>query len=597
MCGIYGFTLNLPNQEERLNQMGQQLFHRGPDGSGSYFDERIALGMRRLSILDITNGNQPFFSPDKNIVVFCNGEIYNYQSLKNELRHKGYTFKTTNDVEVIPSLYQEYGLEFVEKLNGMYAIVLYDKTANQLILVRDRLGIKPLYYTIFQNEIIFASELKPILDFEQIPQEVNYEALSTYLDINYIPRPLTPFKNIYKLESGAIAIWKNHELTIQKHWDIAVNNQEKSEKQFFNEFEELLAESAKMQLVSDVPIGAFLSGGIDSSLVTALSASQTDKPFSVFHMQWKNVEGKIDESIYAKQVAEQYQTKQFFSVVEDIDYPKLLPFLIYHLEEPFGDAAYIPTYFLSKIARKDVTVMLSGAGGDELFGGYHHHKSHSIVKSIGGKILLNKAPAFSYFDIWKTMFEPRWKKTFDWYTPNFFKERFEEKFNQNKHSDRLNAIMLNDIEYYLQDDILFLTDKMTMATSIEARVPLLDHRLVELSVQMPSQFKVKAGEKKYLLKKIAEKYMPREVIYRQKEGFGFPVWKIINEYKEFYFNVLLRDGFLVKNGLINPKQLNKLFLKPQIQPAESWFYWQILTLEIWFQLFVGKKSHTNLFNI
>lgn len=598
MCGIYGFTSKIENSQEILSKLGQTQIHRGPNGEGHFIDDFISMGMRRLSILDIANGNQPFFSADKNIVVICNGEIYNYRELKKELSFKGYKFYTSNDVETLPMLYQEYGEKFVEKLNGMFAIALYDQQKKKLFLYRDRLGEKPLYYAKHQNEIIFSSELKSILALNLVSKEINYDALSTYLDIMYIPKPMTPFKHIHKLPSASYLVWENNKIRIEKYWATSLADvQVKTEKQYIDELTELLDESAKMRLLSDVPVGSFLSGGVDSSFVTALAAKNTNQSFSTFHMHWKDVQGKIDESVYAEQVADLYKTKKHSFDVNELDLINLIPKLIYYMEEPFGDAAFIPTYFLSNFSSQFVTVMLSGAGGDELFGGYHHHKNHNIFKSIGGKLLYNKAPAFSYFDIWKTMFEGRWKKLFNWYKPNTFKAEFEEKFIKYKDKDRLNAIMLNDIEYYLQDNILFLTDKMAMATSIESRVPLLDHRLIEMSLQIPSSLKIKNGEQKYIFKKVAEQFLPKEVLYRKKEGFGFPIWKMINEHKEFYFNILLKNGFLVNNGLVEPKELQKLFLKAEFSKDESWYYWLILVLEIWCQLYLGDKKYTEIFKI
>ncbi|MCZ6820884.1 MAG: asparagine synthase (glutamine-hydrolyzing) [Calditrichaeota bacterium] len=598
MCGIFGFTFRHDNPQEALLGMGAAQVHRGPDGEGYHIDENIAMGMRRLSILDIEGGNQPFYSDDRSVVVLCNGEIYNFRELKSELEKKGYRFHTQNDVEVLPSLYKEYGIDLVKKLNGMFAISLYDCKQRKLFLIRDHVGIKPIYYATVGGELIYASEIKSIMRLNKLEKEINYSALSTYLDLMYIPRPMTPFRNLFKLGPGTYLEWHDNDFNLRKYWDpCLIPNGHQSESSYSEQVHELLKDSIRMQLNSDVPLGSFLSGGVDSSFVTAVASQLTDKDFSVFHIRWKDIPGKCDESQYANAVAERYHLEKHFHDVTDIDVVNLLPKLIYHLDEPFGDAAFIPTYYLAQIASEEVTVMLNGAGGDELFGGYAHHCNHSLLKSRINKLLNRRAPALSYYDMWKGSHQRRWKRLFPWYTENVFRTPFEQKYQNNRGFDQLNAIMLNDIDFYLPDDILFLSDKMTMAASIECRVPLLDYRLVELAQSIPSSMKIKNGEKKYLFKKIAEQYLPRELLYRQKEGFGFPIELWINEYKEIYFDLLLERGFLARNGLVNAGALRNLALKQELTKKECWHYWLLVVLEIWFQLFVDEKDYDSIYEL
>ncbi len=598
MCGIFGFTFKHDSPRRALNMMGLAQLHRGPDGKGCYIDSDIAMGMRRLSILDIEGGKQPFYSQDQSVVVLCNGEIYNYKELKRELSAKGYRFHTTNDVEVLPTLYQEYGMDFVRKLNGMFAISLYDKRERKLFLIRDHVGIKPLYYAMVGGHIIYASEMKSILKLNKVDKNINYQALSTYLDLNYIPRPMTPFREIFKLDSGSYMEWKNGSYQLHKYWDpTLVPNGHKSEADYIDEVDSLLQDSIRMQLASDVPVGSFLSGGIDSSYVSAVASQLTDKEFSVFHIRWKDVPGKMDESGYARQVTDRYQMTKYFHDVTDIDVVNLLPKLIYHLDEPFADAAFIPTYYLAQLASEKITVMLNGAGGDELFGGYGHHLHYSRLKSQVNKMLNRRAPALSYYDMWCSAHQREWQRLFPWYSYDSFRVPFEKKFQRNRHLDNLNAIMLNDIDYYLPDDILFLSDKMTMAASMECRVPLLDYRLVELAQSIPSSLKIRDGEKKYLFKKVGERHLPHEVLYRKKEGFGFPIQKWMNDYKELYFDLLLERGFLFNNGLINRERMRGFFLKDHLTADESWSYWLLVVLEIWFQLFVEEKDHGHIYDL
>lgn len=597
MCGIFGYTHRDSSPIDTLKIMGNLMIHRGPDDDSYYTDDSICLGMRRLSIIDLLHGQQPFFSHDNSVVVMCNGEIYNFNELKKELINKGYHFKTSSDVETIPHLYKEYGIDFVHKLNGMYAISLYDKNNQKLFLIRDRLGIKPLYYSLHRNNIIFSSELKPILYFDFISKEIDYNALSDYLDLLYIPSPGTPFKQISKLESGSYLEWTKKENKIVNYWNPEVTFGESIETiETQRKIEEILFDSIRMQLNSDVPIGSFLSGGIDSSLITALSAVQTEKEFTAFHIHWKNTIGKMDESSYAQNVVDKYGITFVKRDVNRIDVLNLLPKLIYYLEEPFADAAFIPTYFISQIASELIKVILNGAGGDELFGGYRRYKKHSTFKSIIGQLLYNKNYSNSYFDVRKTLHQRGFKKLFPWYNPDNSKDIYDEIYLRYKDNDPLNSMMYNDIKIYLQDDILFLTDKMSMANSIECRVPLLDHRLVELSLKIPSKLKTNSLGSKIIFKKVAEKYLPQELLYRKKEGFGFPILQFINRDKLLYYDDLLENGFLVKNNIIDKQHLRILTSKYPLNNRLSWFYWQILILEIWFSIYIGNNNYENIYN-
>ena len=598
MCGIFGFTVDFQNNKEKLKRMGDCQKHRGPDGEAYYVDDFISMGMRRLSILDLQKGDQPFFNRDRSVVVMCNGEIYNHEELKLELEAFGYEFSTRNDIEVLPHLYEKYGIDFVQKLNGIFVIALLDKKTGTFYLIRDRLGVKPLYYTIKNNRLIYASELKAILTLDYVEKEISFEALSTYLDLMYIPRPMSPFANIFKMESGAYLWWKKDQWGFESYWDLDLDNSNDKNEDFFCEkLEELLLSSVELELMSDVPIGSFLSGGIDSSIVTALAAKLSNTEFSAFHMKWTGIEGKLDESEYANAVADQYKAKKFFRDVGNIDVVNLIPKLLYHLDEPFSDAAFIPTYHLANIAAENAKVLLSGAGGDELFGGYPHHQCYSSLKSVINRAIGRKALAHSYFDMRRGDNQNKWERLFPWYKKSVFKKDFERKFIENREIDHINAIMLGDIQYYLQDDILFLTDKMTMAASIECRVPLLDHRIVELCQSIPSALKIDGDDRKHIFKKIGKQYVPKEVLYRQKEGFGFPISEYINDYKELYFDILLRDGFLVDNGLINKRPLQSIFLKVHLNNSEAWLYWHIIVLEIWCQLFIEDIPYENIYDI
>ena len=599
MCGIFGFSNRLENSREILKLMGEEMIHRGPDGDGYFIDENLSMGMRRLSILDIEKGNQPFYNNDKTVVVMCNGEIYNFLSLRKELESNGYSFITNCDIEVIPHLYEKFGIEFIEKLNGMFTIALYDIKNNQFYLIRDRLGIKPLYYKIKNDQLIYASELKSILVHPSKTSDIDYDSLSSYLDLMYIPTPGSPFKDIKKLESGSFLSWNKSGCSIEKYWELKPRIKKgKEEKYFLEQIEHILSDSIKLELISDVPVGSFLSGGLDSSIVTTMAASKTLDDFSVFHIRWKNIIGKLDESIYAESVVENFQIKKEFHDVKNINVIDLLPQLIWHLDEPFADGAFLPTYYLANIASENVKVIFSGAGGDENFGGYSHYRNYPIWKSVIKSLLNKKAHAFSYYDICRSGHEKHWKELFPWYCPDVSRETYDINFRNRFSSENINAIMLKDLQHYLQDDILFLTDKMTMAASIECRVPLLDHRLVEFSQTIPPDLKIKDGESKYIFKKFSEKYLTNDNIYRPKEGFGFPIEKWINKYKELYFDPLIKNGFLFQNDLINKRIFRKHYLlKTELSHSHAWIYWKIIIMEIWFQIFISKVSIDSIYDL
>ena len=597
MCGIYGIISKENTKSDLLKKMEMVQIHRGPDGEGHFIDDSVAMGMRRLSIIDVDNGGQPFFSEDKKIVVLCNGEIYNFKELREELILLGYQFNTESDIEVLPYLYKEFGINFVAKLNGMYAISLWDVEENTFYLIRDRMGVKPLYYSNIKEGFFYASEMKSIINTGYVQKDLDFEALSSFLEITYIPTPRTAFKSIKKLDSASYLKLNSGKFEIINYWDPKVNvNHKMTEEDCLKEIDEILKDSIDHQLISDVPLGAFLSGGVDSSLITALSAQKSKEKFSSFHMRWNDIKGKTDESKFANKVIEKYDLKNFTKNVSEIDIPSLLAKLIWHLDEPFGDAAFVPTYVLAEHAAKNVKVILSGAGGDELFGGYTRYKNYSKIKSIIGKVLYNKSPAFSYYDINKGAYTRLWKNAFKWYKPGSAKSKFDDLFKENKKEDKLNAYMLGDLKFYLQDNILAFTDKMTSAASIECRVPLLDHRIVELSLKTPSKLKIKGQEYKYILKKYSENHLDKDILYREKEGFGSPVWSWIDKYRFSHFNSLLEEGTLLEEMKIDNRFLIKLINKKKLDYGEYWMYWHLLVLEIWTQIYIKDIPFQKVFN-
>lgn len=584
MCGIYGFT---KYKQELLNinmlkKMGHSQFHRGPDSESTLVADNYAFGMRRLSIIDVEHGEQPFYSADKKVIIFCNGEIYNYKELRKELISDGIEFLTNSDIEVLPHLYKKYGIDFLDKLNGMFGMSIYDCLTENLYIARDRVGIKPLYFYNKNDLFLFSSELKSIL-LHDVDRELNFDALSSYIDLMFAPSPYTPFKHIKKVKSG-------HYIKIHKSNILENTSYEKNLKldnlEYLDTIEKLLKDSSKLQIQADVNIGTFLSGGVDSSAVSVFASKEImNKACYAFHMNWDGAKEKIDESIYAKEVAEQYDMIYCEDTIKEKEIFSKLRKLIWHLEEPMSDAAFIPTFTISEMASKNIKVILSGAGGDEVFGGYYRYKKKSFLKNIAKFILHGKKLSNSYYDIFKDENEKEWRSLFPWYkSNNNIRKTIDKEFKKEVKKGYVQAIMNLDLKYYLQDDILLLTDKMTMASSIEARVPLLDYRLINYCKEVPISKKIVKDEKKFILKKIMEKYVNDNILYRKKEGFGAPIKTWINENK-YLFNDYFKDSLLIKNGLMNKNIFEKYLQNDNLSNKDSWIFWKILVLELWMEEF------------
>jgi asparagine synthase (glutamine-hydrolysing) len=600
MCGIFGGIVPGGFSEKTLDEMAQLQIHRGPDDYGNYFDKETAIGIRRLSIIDIEGGNQPIKSENDQVVVVCNGEIYNYIELRRSLIKKGYKFSTESDVEVLVHLYQEKGIIFLDDLNGIYAFALYDRKENKLFLVRDRLGVKPLYYYYNNKTLYFSSELKSILAVPGFKKDIDWDALSTYLELMYIPAPSSPFSSIRKVNSGTYLEFTKDKLNEIVYWSPEIRNDtHKSLNTWKREIFEILEDSAKLQLRADVPLGSLLSGGIDSSCVTALAAKNSKNTIRTYNVFWGDAKNKMDERPYAKLIADRYKTDHEVLRIEVEEVLKLLPKLIWHLEEPFADAAFVPTYLISRLAQSKVKVLLNGAGGDELFGGYPRYRNLTLMQRINN-IKSSLSPKtnneWSFYKNTMVGAESNWAQIFPFYSKFPHKEEIEKFFYNNLHKSRINSMMLNDINVYLKDDILFLLDKMTMACSIEARVPLLDHRLVQKSLSIPPRFKISSGQRKYILNKTVEHLLPKKVIYRKKDGFGAPIYQWIDYFKEKSFDPIILNGYMINNGIMNKDYFENDYIKKFTKNNSFyWSYWKILILEIWFQTFIENNNISQKF--
>ena len=560
ICGIYNLD-GRPVDQNVLERMNSTLVHRGPDDEGYYIDESIGLGHRRLSIIDLNTGQQPILNEDGTKVIIFNGEIYNFADLKQELEKKGHWFKTKTDTEAIIHAYEEWGTDSVSHLRGMFAFALWDKKEKSLFLARDRLGKKPLYYFVDGKRLLFASELKAILEDETVPREMNFEGLSDYLSFGYVPAPKTIFKNIAKLLPGHLFLQKNGQVSVKKYWDLQFNpKQDVSIDQYCDAILETLKETVKMRLVSDVPLGAFLSGGIDSSAVVGLMASLKKEPVITNSIGFS--EKEYSELHYAKATSELFRTDHHEYVVSP-DAVGVIKKLSWHFDEPFADSSSVPTYYVSKMTRQNVTVALSGDGGDENFGGYRRYYydrlenkirrfvPHSIRRYLIGNIarfypkadwlpqvfraktlLTNVSgdPVFGYFNS-MSLFRPAMKKKVlssevsDALKDYDSMDVFRGYYNQSDIDDPLSRTQYVDFKTYLVDDILTKVDRASMANSLEVRVPLLDHKFVELICQIPSHWKLNGRASKYIFKKALSGLLPDEIMNRQKMGFVIPVGK------------------------------------------------------------------------
>ncbi len=619
MCGIYGI-LALDGQRRHepsvLARMGDAMVHRGPDDSGAFTDDGLLLGMRRLSIIDVTGGHQPIASEDGQVVVVCNGEIYNFRELRRDLEAAGHRFATHSDSEVAVHAYEEWGDAFLGKLDGMFGLALWDRRRRRLIVARDAIGIKPIYYRLDAREFMFASEAKSLLAVPGVTARLDAAALAQYLSVGYVCAPNAIFEGVRK------HVRKHRYYRLPAEIDTA-----RSEQQWVEAVRGELERAVRDQMVSDVPIGAFLSGGIDSSAVVAFMSRHSSQPVKTYSIGFHGSSGSqlYNELPYARQVAEQFGTDHHEIVVQP-DVATLLPELIWHMDEPIADAAFITTYLVSKFARQDVTVILSGVGGDELFGGYkryldEHYRSlyrriPSVIRSgviapLAGLLpsdrhsrLLNQmrlAKAFLQADA--LPFEERYRSYMQVFdaaertallrgaAPASFDDCIARGFADAQTDDPLRQLMDVDFATQLPDDLLLLTDKMSMAVSLECRVPLLDQRLVELAARMPGSLKMRGGELKHVMKRALADVLPNDILYREKRGFGAPMGAWLRaELSPVLRDVLSRESILSR-GLLDPDAIERTIREHEQQTADRTDHLlSLINLEIWCRLYLDGES-------
>lgn len=636
MCGLTGFiSSKLESAESLINKMTDMLTHRGPDDKGVWLssNQQIALGHRRLSILDLTSaGHQPMASHNGRFIIVFNGEIYNFLELQKELIKLGHQFQGHSDTEVILAGIEEWDLETaVKKLNGMFAFAVFDQETKKLTLVRDRLGIKPLYYGLTNNAFLFGSELKALRVFDSFDNEIDRSSLALYFQYGYVLSPHSIFKNIFKLLPGSILTIDVENYSIlpkpQLFWSANELSQSADDKFNFEdkkyELERLLKDSIKRQMISDVPLGAFLSGGVDSSLVVALMQAQSNTSIKTFSIGFS--ENQYNEAIFAKAVAEHLKTDHTELIVSPEMAMSVISEMSFLYDEPFADSSQIPTYLVSRLAREKVIVSLSGDGGDELFGGYNRYFwAPKIWKRIRWMPLslrrLMKKFVYSFSPAsWnavclffmkllpsKIQFSLPCDKIYKFANLLDTKNQ-EEIFNQlisiyhdanhlvlgdnlqvfsqkNSVKDFAHSMMLSDLKHYLPDDILTKVDRASMGVSLEARVPLLDHRVVEFALSLPLHAKIFQGQGKKILRDILYQYVPKKLVERPKMGFAIPIGEWLKGPLKKWSEALLSVDRLKKEGYLNADHVQKLW-KEHLSGKRDWcsILWAILMFEMWLQ--------------
>lgn len=627
MCGIAGFTRfhHTTGDIDTLKAMGNAIFHRGPDAGGEYLDDGVGLSHRRLAIIDLSPaGIQPMHSADNNLVIVFNGEIYDFQALRNELAGEGYPFKSRSDTEVLLALYQRDGEKMMDRINGMFAFAIWDKTKQTLFLARDRLGKKPLYYYQHDGYFVFASEIKAILQLPAVQRQLRPDAIYDFFTYQYIPDPKTIFQHIHKLEPGHTLIIDRQQIRKQRYWDVSFRNvQNKPAETIADELLNLIEHCVKSRMVSDVPLGAFLSGGVDSSGVVGLMARNSTQPVTTCSIGFDSE--KFDEVHYAAKIAQQFNTDHHeFTVKENVE--DNLEHIAAYFDEPFADPSLVPTYFVSKLARQQVTVALAGDGGDESFAGYSKYAvdqvennirrwiptpirkhllprlaslfalSHHTLARKANTLLkaLSHDPAYGFFltnsffseELWQRLVRDDFRQTLAGYHPASITL---EHYHKADGPDHLARILYTDIKTYLPGDILVKVDRMSMANSLEVRAPLLDYTVVEYAASIRSDLKLHNGDKKHILKKAFSRLLDHDTLYRKKMGFAVPLAE--------WLRVQIKDKaehllFQSSSGLCNYFKMDQVKMIWDDHQRGTRDYSSELWSMLMFQLWYNRYAHS-----
>jgi asparagine synthase (glutamine-hydrolysing) len=630
MCGIAGiWDRDQHPSEDLIRRMTDCIAHRGPDGDGYYVEGPVAFGHRRLAIIDLSDaGRQPMTNETGEVVITYNGEIYNYRELRVELEQLGYAFRSHSDTEVIIHGYEAWGEACVERLNGMFAFVIYDRRDESLFLVRDRLGVKPLYYYLDGGKLVFASELKAILAHPRVSRELDHESLGDFFSLNYIPPPRTPFRKIRQLAPGHLGVLKNGELTTRQYWDVhfeKVNGNSAGENQIVEELLRLVENSVRQRLVADVPVGAFLSGGLDSSTVVHFMRKFATGPLKTFSVRF--AEKSYDEGEYAWEMARLLETEHHEIFCEAKDLANLLKKSVWHADNLTADVSNIPILLVSQLAREHVKVVLSGDGGDEVFAGYPTYQADRLAayyKRVPGwirrgfvqpvvralpassaKLSLDYkarkfvegaalSPARAHYT-WRTIFSSDEKQSL--LTRDFAAaingrspaETWEELFAFAEHISDMEKGFYSDYKTFLSGSILPKVDTMSMANSLEAREPLLDYQLVEYMARVPTSLKMKGLTTKHLFKKAMSSILPKRVVYRKKAGFHTPIATWFRGELRSLVSEILSPENVRSGGLLNPDYVERLKQEHfEGRANHSYKLWGLMNFVVWMEHYASR---------
>jgi asparagine synthase (glutamine-hydrolysing) len=623
ICGIYNMQSGEPVSWELVEQMSELVTHRGPDDRGVYLDGNLGLGFTRLSIIDLSGGHQPMCNETGEIWVVFNGEIWNFKALRQELLEKGHHFRTSSDTETIVHAYEEYGVDCIKCLHGMFGLAIWDQPRKRLLLARDRVGKKPLYYTCVDGNLLFASEIKSLLRHPRVKRLVDVQALADFLSIRYVPGPATLFANISKILPGHWLLCENGTIRTGCYWDFTFGEtEERPVEDYLQGIRQHIRRAVQERMMADVPVGTMLSGGVDSSIITGIMSQLTDRPVKTFSVGF-DVPG-FNELPYARLVSEHLGTEHHELVVQCSDLTEHWPLLTWHRDEPVSEPSDLGVYLISRLARQHVKVVLSGEGGDELFAGYpkyvvdwiakYYHLLPAVVRDgfitpllghlpynmrklkMAGRVLSEPTPQrwVSWFGVFNgqlknDLLSENTKACID----NDASRTFQRWLEHNQQRDNLSSMLYLDTKIWLPDNLLMKADKMTMAASLESRLPLLDYKLIEYAASIPSSVKVKPFQAKYLLKRAYADFLPRPILTRKKMGFNVPNGTWFREGQRHVITQLLLSERARSRGFLNNDCVAAILhdhLEGRTQYTNQLFI--LASLELWFRIFIDTPELT-----